>query len=55
VFDILGRDAATVVSGEMNEGSHAVSFDARHLTSGVYIYQLRSGSTVETKRMVLLK
>lgn len=55
VFDMLGREVATVVSGEMNGGAHTVSFDAGHLTSGVYFYQLRSGTTVETKRMILLK
>lgn len=36
VYDVLGKEVATLLSGEMNTGSYKVSFDAKNLTSGVY-------------------
>ncbi len=55
VYDILGRELQTLVDEHQNIGSHSVVFHAGHLSSGVYLYQLRAGSFVETKKLVLVK
>jgi hypothetical protein len=56
VFDMLGRRVATLVNTEAHApGSHAVSFDASRLTSGVYVYRLQAGSTTITRKFTLIK
>lgn len=55
VYDLLGRDVATLINEKQKEGTHSVDFHASTLTSGVYIYQLRSGNFIDTKKLVLLK
>ncbi len=55
VYDVLGKEVATLVDEYRNAGSYEVEFDASNITSGVYYYQLRVGEYVETKKMVLLK
>jgi len=55
VFDILGREAAVVVNGQLKAGIHEVEFDGSNLSSGVYFYQIKSGSFIDTKKMVLIK
>ncbi|MFA7332089.1 MAG: T9SS type A sorting domain-containing protein [Candidatus Delongbacteria bacterium] len=55
VFDVAGREVATVVSGLLEAGRHTVHFDASQLGSGVYFYTLQANGTVETRKMVLLK
>ncbi len=55
VFDLLGREIATLVVGRMEAGVHQVTFDASRLTSGVYFYKLQAGSFVASKKLVLLK
>ncbi|HEX2982511.1 MAG TPA: T9SS type A sorting domain-containing protein, partial [Ignavibacteriales bacterium] len=55
VYDMLGREIAELVNGEMEKGPHSVSFNGRSLSSGVYIYRLQSGSFTESKKMMLLK
>jgi len=55
VYDLLGRDVATLVDRPQPAGRYHVTFDGRGLASGVYIYRLKAGSFVEQKRMVLLK
>ena len=55
VFDILGREVATLVNEDLKEGSYKTRFDASALTSGVYFYKLTSGTSIETKKMLLLK
>ncbi len=54
VYDLLGREVATVVSEEMAMGSYARSWNAGGLSSGVYFYRLTSGSFSATKKLVLL-
>jgi subtilisin family serine protease len=56
VYDILGKEIATLVNEEESMGSHSVQFSANggH-SSGVYFYQIRSGSYIATKKMLLLK
>jgi hypothetical protein len=55
IFDILGRKIATLVDGIREAGEHAVNFDASGLQSGVYFYQITAGTTVQAKKMLLIK
>jgi photosystem II stability/assembly factor-like uncharacterized protein len=58
VYDILGTEIATLVNEEKATGNYEVEFDAttsEGLSSGVYFYQLRTGSFIETKKMVLMR
>ena len=55
VYDILGREVATLVNEEKQAGSYEVQFEGRGLTSGIYFYQLKTGTFVETKKMILLR
>lgn len=55
VYNVLGQRIATLVSGEHTAGVHRVTFDASRYSSGLYFYTLRSGSTLLTKKMMLIK
>lgn len=55
VYDINGRKVATLINQVQSVGQYQVSFDASSLASGVYLYTLKSGSFIQTNRMVLLK
>lgn len=55
VYDILGRDAATLVNGELKPGSYQADWDASAFPSGVYFYTLQTKSFTETKKMILIK
>lgn len=55
VYDVMGREVANLVSGEMSKGSHKVTFDASRLVSGVYYYNLKAGNLNQTKKMMLIK
>jgi len=55
VYNILGQAIITLINGEKPIGSYEVEFDASTLSSGIYFYQLKSGSFVVTKKMLLMK
>lgn len=55
VFDLLGREVATLVNGRLNAGSHRVQWDASGAPSGIYFYRLQSGNFIETKKMLLVR
>jgi len=55
VYDILGKEIATLVNEEKPVGNYEVEFDGSTLTSGIYFYRLNAGEYVETKKMVLLR
>jgi hypothetical protein len=55
VYDVLGREVATLVNEQKSAGSYQVTFDAHLLTSGVYFYSLQAGSFAETKKLILIK
>jgi len=55
VYDVLGKEIATVVSEELQPGAYSIPWDASALPSGTYFYRLQAGSFVQTKRAVLLK
>jgi hypothetical protein len=55
VYDVLGKEVATLVSGRQEAGNYAVPFNASGLSSGMYFYRLQAGSFVETRKMMLVK
>jgi hypothetical protein len=55
VFDVLGREAATLIDEVQTAGGHAVPWDARAMSSGVYFAVLRAGGRTVTKKMLMLK
>ena len=55
VFNAIGQEVATLVSGDLTAGFHSAEFNGTNLSSGVYYYRLQSSDKVEVKRMVLTK
>ncbi len=55
VFDVLGREVATLVNEQLKPGSYEVDFDGSYYPSGVYFYTLKTAGYVETKKMILNK
>jgi len=55
VYDILGKEIATLVNEKQSPGVYEVTFDGSRLTSGIYFYKLVSGSYSEVRKMVLIK
>jgi hypothetical protein len=55
VFDLLGREVATLINEARTAGSYTETFDASRLSSGTYFYRLESGSFVQTKKMIIMK
>jgi len=63
VYDLLGREVATLINEMQSAGEHTVEWNAEDFPSGVYFYRLQArqqtggqaGSYTETKRMILLK
>jgi hypothetical protein len=55
IYDVLGKEVATLVNEEKPAGSYQVNWNASNLSSGIYFYRLHTGSFVETKKMILLK
>jgi hypothetical protein len=60
IYDLLGKEVATLVGENLNPGSYAVRWDASGCPSGVYFYRLTASSGLtgnfsETKRLILLK
>jgi hypothetical protein len=55
VFDVTGKEIATLINGEREPGTYEVTFDARNLPSGVYFYKITAGEFTDTKKLVLIK
>lgn len=55
IFNILGQEIRVLVNQMMNPGTYNVSFDARSLTSGIYLYSLSVDNFTQVKKMMLLK
>jgi hypothetical protein len=55
VYNIVGEEVAVLINGYSEAGSFDVTFDASNLPSGVYLYKLQSASSVQTRKMMLLK
>ncbi len=59
IYDLLGKEVATLISGQKDAGSYQVEFNADNLpnkiTSGIYFYTLKAGNFSQTKKLVLMK
>ena len=55
VYDILGREVATLVNEEKPAGNYEVEFDGSGLSSGIYFYKIRAGDYKSVKKMILMK
>ncbi len=55
VFDMLGKEIATLVEEYRDEGRYEVEFNASEFSSGAYFYRIQAGDFVETKKMILMK
>ena len=60
VYDITGREVATLVDQQMEAGQYQAEWDSRNsqgvtMPNGVYLYRLEAGASVQTKEMTLLK
>jgi len=55
VYDILGREVATIVNEQKQAGTYQATFDASRLPSGVYIYRIQAGAFTAMKKLLLIK
>lgn len=55
VYDMLGREVATLVNGELPPGEQTFRFDASSLANGMYLYELKTAHQVIVKKMTLIK
>lgn len=55
IYDMIGREIAVLVNGELKAGYYNADWNAANFTSGVYFYTLRAGRFVDTKKMILIK
>jgi hypothetical protein len=55
VYNLIGQVVATLLDEYIPAGNHLVKFDAKDLPSGMYIYKLKSGDTVMSKKLMVLK
>ena len=55
IYDVLGKEIATLVNEEKLAGTYEVQFNASAFPSGIYFYKLQAGNYIQTKKMVLMK
>jgi subtilisin family serine protease len=55
IYDLLGKEVASLINEEKQAGEYKVNFNASSFASGVYFYELKSGSFSQSKKMLLLK
>jgi len=55
VYNLLGKEVATLVDDVKQAGSHSVTFDGSGLAGGVYLYQLKTANYTDTKKCLFLK
>jgi hypothetical protein len=55
VYNVLGQEVATLVNEVKDAGEYSIVFDASKLASGLYLYQLKAESYLQTNKMLLLK
>ncbi len=55
IFDVMGREVSTLISGELSEGSHSRTWNATGQSSGVYYYRLHAGPSLMSKQLMYLK
>jgi hypothetical protein len=55
VYDVLGKEVATLVNGQKPSGRYNVQFDGSNLSSGIYFYKISAGDYSATKKLILMK
>jgi len=55
IFNTAGQHVAAVINKHMEKGQHSVTWNAGNLPGGVYIYRLKTGKLVQSKKLILLK
>ena len=55
IYDVLGKEVATLVNENLSPGTYKYSFNASNLSSGIYFYRIKAGDFVQTRTMMLLK
>ncbi|MDQ7039786.1 MAG: T9SS type A sorting domain-containing protein [Rhodothermus sp.] len=55
LFDLMGRQVATLVDEELAAGEYQVRLEASHLTSGVYFYRMLAGAFMQIRKLTVLK
>jgi hypothetical protein len=55
VFDLLGREVATLVNEQKSAGTYTQKWNAANVSSGIYFYRLQADKFTETKKLLLLK
>lgn len=55
IFDILGREVSTLISGVVEAGRHSIVWNATGIPSGAYFYRFRIGSYEQTRKLIILK
>ena len=55
IYDILGREVATLVNQKRKPGNYEITWDAMSQPSGIYLYRLISGEFIEIKKMIIIK
>ncbi len=55
IYDLLGKEVARLVDGEMSAGYHTATWNASNVSSGVYFYRLSTGKFTQTRKMLLMK
>ena len=55
VYNILGKEVATIVTNKLNQGNHTYTFDEKNLADGIYYYRIHAGDFQDVKKMVLIK
>ena len=55
IYDVLGNEIASLLNEEKSPGKYEIEFNASHLSSGIYFYTLRTGTFINTKKMILIK
>jgi lysophospholipase L1-like esterase len=55
IFDAVGREIETVISGELEKGRHKILWNAQKLSSGMYYYRIQAGIFTETRKLVIIR
>ena len=55
IYNLLGQEVDAIIQQKMNAGSYSIRYDASFLSSGVYIYRLKTMNVIQTQKMILIK
>nr|NIV12053.1 peptidase S8 [Fodinibius sp.] len=55
VYDVLGKEVATLVDKELAPDTYRIEWDARNSASGTYFYKMQAGDFGQVRRMILMK